>query len=75
MTPLLLISINGHTSIVKQLLTSGAEADVNKPNLKEKTPLFQAAGRGYLTIVKLLIETGANPNIIDNKGAIPLHRA
>ena len=60
-TPLLIASRNGHTEIVKLLLT--AKADVNAAEKKQGiTPLLIASKKGHTEIVKLLLTAGADVN-------------
>ena len=45
----------GHTEIVRFLLTCGAELDISAP---ERNPLFAAIQGGHIEIVKLLVNQG-----------------
>ncbi|CAG2232371.1 unnamed protein product [Mytilus edulis] len=47
--------------------------DVQQVDLNDCSPLMIACGKGHLTIVKLLIEQGADLNIIDNVGQTPFY--
>ena len=40
-----------------------------------ETPLYQAVDMGKLPHVKLLINSGANPNLVQDDGLSPLHSA
>ena len=62
--PLLFISaINGHTAIVKALLSMSG-IDVNLAQEKGATPLFAAAQQGHVEIVRLLMNApGINPGL------------
>jgi len=42
---------------------------------KKKTPLHHAALRSRFELAQVLIENGADPNILDDNGATPLHYA
>ncbi|KAB5578342.1 ankyrin repeat protein, partial [Coniochaeta sp. 2T2.1] len=56
-TPLLAAADNGHTEVVKLLLTSErVKANPNARSIDGRTPLSVAAARGYEEIVKLLLE-------------------
>jgi ankyrin repeat protein len=71
-TPLLIASRNGHTEIVRLLLT--ANADVNAPDKTNGfTPLWKASQKGHTEIVKLLLTARADVNAVDKKeGVSPL---
>lgn len=66
---------------VSQMITENIIASTNSPQLTSssigpktmKTPLHVAAGFGYSNIIKLLLENGANPNIVDGDSETPLH--
>jgi ankyrin repeat protein len=60
-TPLLIASRNGHTEVVKLLLT--AKADVNAAHKTQGiTSLLIASQKGHTGIVKLLLTAGADVN-------------
>ena len=64
--PLLNVAIiKGFYYIAKFFVEVGA--DVNKKNNVETTPLMEAAIRGETECTKLLIETGADLSLCDNK--------
>ncbi len=63
----------GYTNIIDLILTKDPKMDVNIQDKKYKTPLHLAVENGHIESVELLIEKGANPNIEDNLGRIPLH--
>ena len=71
-TPLMVASSCGHVDIVDALIQTGA--DVNKQeNHYRLTPLFLAVTGGQPTsIVEMLLENGANPNIIAAMNETPL---
>jgi ankyrin repeat protein len=73
-TALIMATINGHTEVVRLLLSKGA--DMNKPAHFGFTPLWYAAEEGHLDIAKLLINKGANINAQDHMFHMtPLMRA
>lgn len=45
---------------------------VEKPTT---TPLIEAAAMGNIEMMQLLLDSGANTNLRDNRGNTPLHRA
>ncbi len=70
--------------LISMFLESNTSEYVNlQSEAKEKegekcggqTLLFVAAQNGYLKTVKLLLDHGADPNIPDEKGCVPLHVA
>ncbi|XP_016999144.2 ankyrin repeat and SAM domain-containing protein 1A isoform X3 [Drosophila takahashii] len=66
--------LNGHSSIVRLLLSHNALLDV--PDIRGSTPLFLAAWAGHQDIVKMLLmhtPTGANPNAQTIENETPLH--
>jgi uncharacterized protein len=58
--PILLSATLGQPKITKLLLEKGALPD---PNL-DNAPLATACANGYETIIELLIQYGANPNLV-----------
>jgi ankyrin repeat protein len=56
------------------LLKYGANLDIRKP-YQNKTSLHVAAQDCYFDIAELLLEYGADPNILDDNGNTPLHFA
>ncbi|XP_016961317.1 ankyrin repeat and sterile alpha motif domain-containing protein 1B isoform X1 [Drosophila biarmipes] len=66
--------LNGHSNIVRLLLSHNALLDV--PDIRGSTPLFLAAWAGHQDIVKMLLmnsPTGANPNAQTIENETPLH--
>lgn len=64
---LMLASLRGFTGIAQQLLDAGAAFDHPGWN-----PLLYAAFEGRLSIVNLLLEKGANPNVLAPNQTTPL---
>jgi hypothetical protein len=64
---LALASQFGHTAVVQLLLDDGQDPDrYNPPGFhSHSTPLHQAALAGHLDVVRLLVERGANLDMID----------
>lgn len=69
-TPLIEASRNGHLSVVRLLVESGA--DVNRVDTDGRNALLAAARDGHLPIVEYLIEHGADINLTDrwNEGLL-----
>lgn len=65
-TPLLIAATNGHIALVRILLQSGA--DPNIQNIDGITPLHNAVFEEQVDIAKLLLEAGADPLIPDRIG-------
>ena len=66
-TPLILATIKGDENMVKSVLQAGA--DVNRTNQQMgKTALVEAASNRCTKIAILLIEAGADMNIVDKSG-------
>lgn len=53
--------LNGHDTIVKQLLENGA--DINAASLMDNTALYKASLNGHEAVVKRLLESGADTNV------------
>lgn len=64
---LMLASLRGFTEIAQQLISAGAAFDHPGWN-----PLLYAAFEGRLPIVNLLLEKGANPNVLAPNQTTPL---
>ncbi|MBR2126267.1 MAG: ankyrin repeat domain-containing protein [Akkermansia sp.] len=54
------------------LIRNGADVDITLPETKGNTALHYSCAIGSLSITKWLLEHGANPNAVTNKGATPL---
>jgi len=59
--------------IINYLLDKGA--DLNRLDVKNRTPLWRAVRAVQFNNVKVLLEAGANPDIGDETGITPLHLA
>ena len=53
---------NGYTEIVKSLLESGVNLNINEKDNNGDTPLHSACKRGYTEIVELFLDAEANKN-------------
>lgn len=58
-------TLNGHTSVVKWILSRKADIDINSFDYQHSTALHLAFERHHHSIVDLLIEQGASLNIVD----------
>lgn len=67
MTPLLLAINFDVNDIILDLLQAGAR--VNEQDNELRTPVMTAAARGNVISVQLLLDAGADPDIISNHGA------
>ncbi len=65
-TPLHYAASKGQLKAMQILLDNSAYIDAESPN--HSTPLMMAAGYGSSDSVKLLIEAGADPRLINEKG-------
>lgn len=70
----------GDTEEVRRLLGEGAEVDERFPVVNgfndAHTPLLVAARDGHTEIARLLLEAGADVNVVEPTfGAVPLHKA
>ena len=61
----------GHEQCVKILLENGANVEAKFP----ETPLFVAARESRINCLRYLIQYGANQNVADRVGRIPIHMA
>nr|CAB3466406.1 unnamed protein product [Digitaria exilis] len=73
-TPLHLAAAKDRDQVVKILLEHGADAgaDVNFISPSGLTVLMKAADDGLTDMVKFLLQSGADPNIADEDGKIPI---
>ena len=69
-TPLMYVSFDGSTELIKLLLDNGA--DVNAKNESGVTPIMIASINGYLDTVELLIDNGADVNAKNESGVTPI---
>uniref|UniRef100_A0A8B9EL98 Uncharacterized protein n=1 Tax=Anser cygnoides TaxID=8845 RepID=A0A8B9EL98_ANSCY len=67
-TPMHYAAIKGNTEIVKLLLTSGKNKNIDDRNIWRKTALHIAAEYGHSDLINLLLSYGAAINALDNIG-------
>ena len=77
-TPLIYACSEGHTEIVRLLMSAGADVNQEGPSMDDMdewqmSPLMVAANYNYYEVVKLLIDAGAQPDKVDQFGKTPLH--
>ncbi|KAI9021324.1 kinase-like domain-containing protein [Hyaloraphidium curvatum] len=72
MTGLMFACFKGHEGIVKSLLDA-ADVDLDLRSSKlQRTALFLACEKGHAGIVEQLLENGADPNVGDKDGRLPI---
>ncbi len=70
--PLLIAAYRGQVDEVKKLLKEGHGVNAGSGGY---SALFNAATKGHNEIVRILLENGADPNLVTNKGFTALHVA
>jgi ankyrin repeat protein len=73
--PLGLASYFGNEDVVRLLLLKGADPNVSSRNGYNVYPIHSAVAANYDMIAKMLIEAGANVNVVQMSGVTPLHSA
>jgi uncharacterized protein len=72
MTAMLYAARDGQTDAVRALLEMGA--DINEVSAADKTtPLVMAITNGHLDLAKMLVAYGADPNLANDSGLLPLY--
>ncbi|MGV3687253.1 MAG: ankyrin repeat domain-containing protein [Daejeonella sp.] len=74
-SPLGLASYFGNEDVVRLLLLKGAEPNIPSQNGYNVYPIHSAVSSNYDMIAKMLLEAGANVNVVQMSGATPLHSA
>lgn len=74
-TPLGMATHFGNEDVVRFLLEKGADANMHSQNGYNVYPLHAAIGSGFNGIAKMLIEAGAEVNVLQTSRTSPLHLA
>ncbi|CAO2038326.1 unnamed protein product [Urochloa humidicola] len=74
-TPLHLAATNGHHKTVKILLDHNADAGADVNGVGNITPLIAAASGGLTECMRCLLKAGADPNVPDEFGRMPIEFA
>ncbi|XP_033938432.2 ankyrin repeat and SOCS box protein 14-like [Pseudochaenichthys georgianus] len=72
LTPLALAAQNAHLEVMENLLRRGA--DVLSQAQDEASILYEASASGDPAVISLLLEYGADANVAENMGHMPIHR-
>lgn len=70
-TPLWIAAANGHEAVVK-ILAQRSDVRVNLMSESRRTPLFRPSSYCYEAVVIILMEAGADANIMDENGDTPV---
>ncbi len=74
-TPLSLASYFGNEDVIRTLLLNGADPNIPSRNGFNVYPIHSAVASNYTMIAKMLLEAGADINVVQKSGATPLHSA
>lgn len=74
-TTLGLASYFGNEDVVRFLLLKGADPNVPSSNSFHVYPIHSAVASNFTMIAKMLLEAGADVNVVQMSGATPLHSA
>ena len=74
-TPLGLAAYFGKEDVVRLLLLNGADPNIPSRNGYNVYPIHSAVASDYDMIAKMLLEAGADVNVVQMSGATPLHSA
>jgi ankyrin repeat protein len=68
-------AVNDRSQILRLLLQTCKDVDIDSQGDNGETPLHDAAQRGYLETVKVLLEFGARTDILNKGGRTPVRAA
>jgi len=74
-TPLSLAAYFGNEDVIRTLLLAGADPNIPSRNGFNVYPIHSAVASNYTMIAKMLLEAGADINVVQKSGATPLHSA
>ncbi len=74
-TPLSLAAYFGNEDVIRNLLLNGADPNIPSKNGFNVYPIHSAVASNFTMIAKMLLEAGADINVVQMSGASPLHSA
>lgn len=74
-TPLGIATHFNREEIVRHLLYKGANPNLQSQNGYNVYPIHTAAGSNFIAVAKLLVEAGAEVNVVQSSRTTPLHLA
>ncbi|KAK3359510.1 ankyrin repeat-containing domain protein [Lasiosphaeria hispida] len=69
------VDLDGEEQGGSIIVDDPSSAALNRANLEGITVLFEAADRDLPSVCKLLLERGADPNLVDDRDRVALHMA
>jgi len=73
--PLGLACFFGHLDAVRMLIAAGADVHAAARNAFKVQPIHAAAASRNMDIIRAVLEAGADPNVPQQQGFLPLHEA
>ena len=74
-TPLSLAAYFGNEDVIRYLLLQGSDPNIPSRNGYNVYPIHSAVAANYTIIAKMLLEAGADINVVQMSGSTPLHSA